>query len=129
MKQMHKLEERVCKELEGIGEKGLTSSNIDTTFKLIDIYKDIKQAKYYETKTRHYEKEDWSEVETMSEEGLDEQHKKYLERMKRGLCHYKEGVEYYHEGKSTEKMLDGVEMTMDAVVKLVELLVDFAETD
>jgi hypothetical protein len=129
MRQMHELEEKVWKELEGIGEKGLTSSNLDTTFKLIDIYKDIKEAKYYEAKTRHYEKEDWSEVETISEEGLDEQHKKYLERMKRGLCHYKEGVEYYHEGKSTEKMLDGVEMTMDAVVKLVELLVDFAETD
>ena len=29
------------RELENIGDKGITSSNLDTTFKLIDIYKDI----------------------------------------------------------------------------------------
>lgn len=40
---LKKLEEIVTKELESISEKGLTSSNLDTTFKLIDILKDIKE--------------------------------------------------------------------------------------
>lgn len=40
---LKKLEEIVTKELDQISEKGLTSSNLDTTFKLIDILKDIKE--------------------------------------------------------------------------------------
>ena len=43
---MDKLLGRVEKELENIADKGLSSSNLDTTFKLIDIYKDIKEADY-----------------------------------------------------------------------------------
>ena len=43
IEKLEKLEEIVAKELEQIGEKGLTSSNLDTTFKLIDILKDIKE--------------------------------------------------------------------------------------
>ena len=46
---MHKLLEKVEKELDNIAEKGITNSNLDTTYKLIDIYKDIKESKYYET--------------------------------------------------------------------------------
>ena len=45
---MHELLEKVTRELEKIGDKGLTSSNLDTTYKLIDIYKDIKESLYYE---------------------------------------------------------------------------------
>ena len=45
---MEELLRKVKKELENIGEKGLSSSNLDTTYKLIDIYKDIKEACYYE---------------------------------------------------------------------------------
>lgn len=44
---MRDLLEKVEKELDKIGDKGLTSSNLDTTYKLIDIYKDIKEADYY----------------------------------------------------------------------------------
>lgn len=49
---MHKLLERVEKELENIADKGLNSSNLETTYKLIDIYKDIHEAKYYKTEVR-----------------------------------------------------------------------------
>ena len=35
---MQELKNKVKKELEGIGEKGLTSSNLETAYKLIDIY-------------------------------------------------------------------------------------------
>ena len=45
---MEELLHKVKKELGNIADKGLTSSNLDTTYKLIDIYKDIKEAEYYE---------------------------------------------------------------------------------
>ena len=63
IEKLEKLEEIVTKELEQIGEKGLTSSNLDTTFKLIDILKDIKEVEeaYIEKKRggeemRYYER-------------------------------------------------------------------------
>ncbi len=40
---LKKLEELVTKELEQITEKGLTSANLETTYKLVDILKDIKE--------------------------------------------------------------------------------------
>ena len=38
---MKELKNKVKKELDTIAEKGLTSSNLETTYKLVDIYKDI----------------------------------------------------------------------------------------
>ena len=37
---MEELKRKVKKELENIGDKGLTASNLDTTYKLVDIMKD-----------------------------------------------------------------------------------------
>lgn len=81
---MQRLEERVCKELENIGDKGLTSSNLDTTYKLIDIYKDIKEAHYYEVKAKKYE--DWVESEEVHgehflTESQDEQINKIMDHI------------------------------------------------
>jgi hypothetical protein len=38
---MKELQKKVKKELDSIAEKGLTASNLETTNKLVDIYKDI----------------------------------------------------------------------------------------
>ena len=46
---MHKLLEKVEKELHNIAEKVISSANLDTTYKLIDIYKDIKESEYYQS--------------------------------------------------------------------------------
>ena len=40
---METLMRKVKKELDTIAEKGLTSSNLETTNKLVDIYKDLKE--------------------------------------------------------------------------------------
>ena len=55
---MDKLMEKVKKELENIAEKGLSASNLETTYKLIDIYKDIKEAESINSFTlfRDYER-------------------------------------------------------------------------
>lgn len=76
---MHKLEERVSKELENIAERGLTSTNLDTTFKLIDIYKDIKEACYYELKAKKME--NWVESEEKEEHFLTETHDEYINKI------------------------------------------------
>lgn len=52
--------EKVKKELENIAEKGLSASNLETTYKLIDIYKDIKEAEYYESEIKEEQGGDYS---------------------------------------------------------------------
>ena len=37
-----KMLEVVCEEIDKIAEKGLTTGNLDTAYKLIDMYKDLK---------------------------------------------------------------------------------------
>lgn len=43
MDELYRLSEKVKKELEMIAEKGLTTSNIDNAYKLVDMYKDLKE--------------------------------------------------------------------------------------
>ena len=50
MKDMKKLCEVIEQELHKIAEKGLTTSNVDTAYKLVDMYKDLKNTDYWETK-------------------------------------------------------------------------------
>lgn len=42
MADMERLEERICEELDKIAEKGLTTNNLETAYKLVDMYKDLK---------------------------------------------------------------------------------------
>ena len=55
MEKMKKLCEVVEQELHKIAEKGLTTSNLDTAYKLIDMYKDLKNTDYWETKGEYYD--------------------------------------------------------------------------
>lgn len=54
MKDMKKLCEVIENELHKIAEKGLTTSNVDTAYKLVDMYKDLKNTDYWETKGEYY---------------------------------------------------------------------------
>lgn len=55
MRDIKRLCEKIETELSNIAEKGLTTGNIDTAYKLIDMYKDIKNTEYWETKGEYYE--------------------------------------------------------------------------
>ena len=59
---MHKLLEKVEKELHNIAEKGISSANLDTTYKLIDIYKDIKELTPEDTLQIIMESDDKEEI-------------------------------------------------------------------
>lgn len=55
MEKMQKLCKIIEQELEKIAEKGLTTSNLETAYKLVDMYKDIKNTEYWDTKGEYYE--------------------------------------------------------------------------
>ena len=55
MEKMRKLCEMIETELDKIADKGFTTSNLETAYKLVDMYKDIKNTKYWETKGEYYD--------------------------------------------------------------------------
>lgn len=54
MDKMKRLCEIIEEELRKIAEKGLTTGNLETAYKLIDMYKDIKNTEYWEQKSEYY---------------------------------------------------------------------------
>lgn len=146
---MHRLLERVEKELDNIADKGLNSSNLETTYKLIDIYKDIHEAKYYKSETREegndryglrardsrgrYMNNDYDRYDRGRDDhklyyNLDDRTERHMDRMREGMENYNEGRNRYRGGDSEQRMIDGIEMTMSAICSFVECLYDYAET-
>lgn len=83
---MDKLMEKVKKELNSIAEKGLSSSNLETTYKLIDIYKDIKEAEYYESEIREEQGGDYGMPQRRDSRGryMNDGYDKYYDPMMHG---------------------------------------------
>lgn len=54
MNTMDKLCKIIEEELGKISEKGLNTGNLETAYKLIDMYKDLKNTEYWETKGEYY---------------------------------------------------------------------------
>lgn len=143
---MDKLLGRVEKELENIADKGLSSSNLDTTFKLIDIYKDIKEADYYDCQTggsydaqrldsrgRYmgdrdaWKIEKWDSDRSHEYENLGPM-KRYFDRLGDEMDTYNMNRGRYRKGDSSTRIEDGIDMVMDAIHKMIECLYDYAET-
>lgn len=131
--EMELLCKRVQKELDTIADKGITSNNLDTTYKLIDIYKDIKEVEQMENK--RYDKGNYNEryndryvIDRYDNHPLDERTERYFSRMKDGINDYNAGRMRYRDGGSESRMIEGIEMTMGAVVNFVESLMDHSET-
>lgn len=143
---MNDLLKKVENELDKIGDKGLTSSNLDTTYKLIDIYKDIKESKYYEKMCKEdsydarrrdsqgrYMENDREYSESRNDryshyKPWDDRTERYFLKIKDGLDDYSAGRERYREGSSQDRMIEGIEMAMSALVNFVETLYDHTET-
>ena len=126
---MEDLLKRVKKELYAIADKGITSSNLESTYKLIDIYKDIKEAEYYDKMSGNmnnvdkynYLDDDWNTYP-------DDRTKRYMRKIKDGIENCSNGRHRYKDGGSNERMVEGIEMTMCAIVDFIEALMDLAET-
>lgn len=151
---MHELMKKVKKELDTIAEKGISSSNLEATTKLVDIYKNLKEVCDMEESEMYgarggrggsryrdsYDNWDYDNYDARGRGGdrggrgsydyypMDERHERYLTRMREGMERYNAGRRRYMDGGSSERMTEGIEMTMAAIVSFVESLVDFAET-
>lgn len=141
---MRELLDKVEKELEKVGDKGLTSSNLDSTYKLIDIYKDIKEAKYYEKMCQEEDSYDarWrdsqgrymedsrgrNESRYQHDRPWDDRTERYFLKIRDGIDDYSAGRERYRDGASQDRMIEGIEMAMSALVNFVETLYDHTET-
>ena len=55
MEKMKKLCELIETELQKIVDKGFTNTNLETAYKLVDMYKDLKNTEYWETKGEYYD--------------------------------------------------------------------------
>ena len=155
---MEKLLRNVEKELEKIADKGISSSNLDTTYKLIDIYKDIKESCYYDYQTEDgsynarmrdgkgrymqsdegrynnskYYTDDWNTSDRYNMDDYNphtERMNKYVMRMKDGINSYNYGKDRYMKSGSQERLVDGIDMIMSAICSFVEELSDYAETN
>lgn len=54
MHDMNKMLDVICDEIRKIADKGLTTSNLETAYKLVDMYKDLKNTEYWCTKGEYY---------------------------------------------------------------------------
>ncbi len=153
---MRDLLEKVEKELEKIGDKGLTSSNLDTTYKLIDIYKDIKESEYYKKMceggesydargrdsrgryTRSYNDDDYdARGGRGSRGGYNERggnryshYYPWDDRMERYFERMSDGMDDYNEGR--DRYRDGDSQDREQMLKGIEMamsaLVSFVES-
>lgn len=131
---MEQLLKKVEKELHTIGEKGITNANLDATFKLIDIYKDIKESCYYDYKTKKGEEMTYSVDE---QAGTWEASGSYGTReasplhgrMHKYTTKIKNGVDEYLSGETQEDKIAGISVVMETICSFVEELYDYASTE
>ncbi len=54
MREVERLCNAIEEELGKIADKGFTTTNIETAYKMIDMYKDIKNSEYFDAKSEYY---------------------------------------------------------------------------
>ena len=78
--------------------------------------------------TRNY-RGDWDDKYTgRGTDERSERTERYLERIRDGVHSYNTGRRRYMDGDSKQRMIEGIEMTMTAIVNFVEFMNDFAES-
>ena len=132
------------KELKEVERIGLTPANLDLTFKIVDIIKDI-----YEIEEKELEMEDEDKMRRFFEEkyplpsklrnftykeepkhyrGNDMYLKKHLEKITEAAEEYDMGKETYKHGGHEQHMHDGLDKLMYALCEFIEGIMDYAET-
>lgn len=85
-----KMLEVVCEEIDKIAEKGLTTGNLDTAYKLIDMYKDLKTV---EGMDDYYDDERYSQARGRMRAKRDSMGR-YSRRYEDGNSYNDDGVDY-----------------------------------
>lgn len=121
MKDMEKLCRVIEEELRKIADKGLNTGNLDTAYKLIDMYKDLRDADYREVKTEYYLEEmgGYSQAGYEKDHSLEMYDMGHSERRKRDrMGRYSSNDGYDHEssfrrGYSRNSYADGIRTGYD----------------
>lgn len=114
MKDMEKLCKMIEEELKKITEKGFTPSNLETAYKLVDMYKDLKNTDYWEQKGEYYmavleEMESGGQSSYMRDGGYSREGGEYSERRRRDSRgrYMRDGGSYSEEGGSYSERRNG----------------------
>ena len=149
---MRKLYTDVNKEIDCIEEQGLSSSNIDNLFKLVDIAKDLieldektneednimryNRGRYnddynyrgYRDNYRTGGRDGYGRMYDERYGHIDERFYDRLDRITEALEDYMYGKDRYRDNGGTDRMKEGLDKVMYGVCTLVETIMDFSET-
>ncbi len=144
---MRKLTDEVKKELREVEEQGINMNNLDTTFKLVDILKDLKKIEKmegeemneYNIRGRYRDGGDYGDG-NYGRRGVpgsgrgrysdgDGRMREHLDRIMDGMEMYEYGRERSRYGHGDdERLYDGLEKLMYAICMFVESTMEFADT-
>lgn len=96
---MHKLKDMIVKEIDEIEQSGITKSNIGVLSELVDMYKDLCNVKYWESKMEYYD----SKAES-AEHDYDHHDGKSWNKEERMKSHEYE----YNREKNHKALVDGL---------------------
>ena len=150
---MRKLYTDICKEIDCIETQGISTSNIDNLFKMVDIAKDLieldektdeegnvmryNRGRYnddysyrdnYRGGSRNNGRDGYGRMYDERYGHIDERFYDRLDRITEALEDYMYGKDRYRDSGGTDRMKEGLDKVMYGVCTLVETIMDFSET-
>ena len=116
-----KMLEVVCEEIDKIAEKGLTTGNLDTAYKLIDMYKDLKTV---EGMDDYYDDERYSQARGRMRAKRDSMGR-YSRRYEDGNSYNDDGVDYSERRYLDSKRMYRNDHSMASKQTMIADLEDF----
>lgn len=116
-----KMLEVVCEEIDKIAEKGLTTGNLDTAYKLIDMYKDLKTV---EGMNDYYDDERYSQARGRMRAKRDSMGR-YSRRYEDGNSYNDDGADYSERRYMDSKRMYRNDHSMASKQTMIADLEDF----
>lgn len=116
-----KMLEVVCEEIDKIAEKGLTTGNLDTAYKLIDMYKDLKTV---EGMDDYYDDERYSQARGRMRAKRDSMGR-YSRRYEDGNSYNDDGADYSERRYLDSKRMYRNDHSMASKQTMIADLEDF----
>lgn len=116
-----KMLEVVCEEIDKIAEKGLTTGNLDTAYKLIDMYKDLKTV---EGMDDYYDDERYSQARGRMRAKRDSMGR-YSRRYEDGNSYNDDGADYSERRYMDSKRMYRNDHSMASKQTMIADLEDF----
>ena len=112
--------EIICDEIDKIADKGLTTGNLETAYKLIDMYKDLKTVEGIED----YSDDEYSRARGRMREKRDSMGR-YSRRYEDGNSYNEDGSDYYEKRYMDSKRMYRNDHSMASKQSMLSDLEDF----